>query len=364
MTGRRARAVVAGLLLAPVVAMLLLAAARPPQASGGPPAEELAFERVVFDDQGISVLVRAGAAGAVRIAQVQVDGAFWEFAQDPLGPLPRLSAGRLRIPYPWVFGERHQIAVVTGRGAVFAHRTQPAVPSEARENLPLIGLLAAAIGLLPVALAGAVSPVLEAVRRGGGDLAFAGSVALLLALLTAIARLALASAAEAGLAPQGGALVWLAAGGTAVGLLAAGRLGRAPSVAWRRAALTALAVGAHRFCQGLAVGGAVMVGAVPLALCLALGFAWHNLLAGAGLHRTLAAGPSPRWALAAPLALPPLAGAWLGGQAVAPLWAALALAAGAGAIVQVVAGAMRFAVQRAGRGFRPRPAVGFAHRSR
>lgn len=346
-------ALVPGLLLGLAVAVYLAVPFWSARPTGLPRLEQLTVERVVLDDRGIAVLVQAGAAGPVRIAQVQVDGAFWEFAQDPLGALPPLSGGWLRIGYPWVFGEAHQVTIITSRGAVFQHRIPLAVPTVVRANLPLVALLGAGVGLLPLALAGTVLPVLGAIGRGSGDLVYAASVVLLLLVLVGLVRTALGSAAEAASVFYGGSLVWAAASATAAGLIAVGWLGSALTGTAQGAASAAVRLGAHRLCQGLAVGGAVAIGSVSLAIWLTLAFLLHNLLVGASFHQAVA-GSRSRWARAAltvVAGLPPLAGAWLGGQAVTPEWAALALAAGAGAILQAVVGAGRFLVQRfAGQG--------------
>ena len=51
-----------------------------------PPVEELTVERAVLDGEGMALLVRAGGSEPIRVAQVQVDGAYWQFTQDPPGP--------------------------------------------------------------------------------------------------------------------------------------------------------------------------------------------------------------------------------------------------------------------------------------
>ena len=78
MTRLLAWALLPGLLLGLVIASLLIAPAwlavyGRSSSLGAPPVQQLAFERVQFVDAGISALVRAGPAAAVRIAQAQVD---------------------------------------------------------------------------------------------------------------------------------------------------------------------------------------------------------------------------------------------------------------------------------------------------
>jgi zinc transporter ZupT len=72
---------------------------------------------------------------------------------------------------------------------------------------------------------------------------------------------------------------------------------------------------------------------------LVLGFTLHNITEGIGIVAPLIGG-RPRLplfvGLTALAGLPAVAGIWLGSYAFAPHWAALALAVGAGAILQVV----------------------------
>ena len=78
-----------------------------------PPVEELTVERTVLDGDGIALLVRAGGSEPIRIAQVQVDGAYW--------PSRRTRRGRCRgwrrrgcaLPYPWVQGETHHVVMLS-----------------------------------------------------------------------------------------------------------------------------------------------------------------------------------------------------------------------------------------------------------
>ena len=82
------------------------------------------------------LLVRAGGSEPIQIAQVQVDGAYWTFTQDPPGALPRLSTAWLRIPYPWVLGETHHVVMLSRAGvAVRAHDRRGACATPTRGSL-------------------------------------------------------------------------------------------------------------------------------------------------------------------------------------------------------------------------------------
>ena len=95
-----------------------------------------------------------------------------------------------------------------------------------------------------------------------------------------------------------------------------------------------------------------------------LGFTLHNVTEGIGIVAPLLRDPpglgrSPALALLA--GLPAVLGMWLGAYAFSPHWAALALAVGAGAILQVVieVGRLLLAQARAdGRGWLSGPALG------
>jgi hypothetical protein len=64
-------------------------------------------------------ILNSGSAPAT-IAQVQVDGAFWEFAIAPSAQLPHFGRATISIPYPWVQGEPLHFTLITSTGETFA----------------------------------------------------------------------------------------------------------------------------------------------------------------------------------------------------------------------------------------------------
>ena len=97
--------------------------------NGAPPVENLTYERTTLDGGGVRLLVRAGGSEPLKIAQVQVDAAYWQFTLDPPGPLPRGQSAWISIPFPWVLGEAHRVTVVTSTGTTFEHEIPVAVPT-------------------------------------------------------------------------------------------------------------------------------------------------------------------------------------------------------------------------------------------
>ena len=97
--------------------------------NGAPPVEALTVERTVLDQTGIQLLVRAGGSESMQIAQIAVDDAYWTFTQEPPGTIARGTAVWVRIPYPWVLGEAHNVALLSNTGTVFEHEIAVAVPT-------------------------------------------------------------------------------------------------------------------------------------------------------------------------------------------------------------------------------------------
>ncbi|MCW3784411.1 hypothetical protein [Defluviimonas salinarum] len=101
----------------------------------------------------------------------------------------------------------------------------------------------------------------------------------------------------------------------------------------------ALGIGLHNFGEGLAIGAAFAAGSAGLGTYLMLGFALHNVTEGIGIAALILKVRPPLWTfvgLARLAGAPAVAGMWLGSLAVSAQWAALALAIGAGAILQVI----------------------------
>jgi zinc transporter, ZIP family len=284
-------------LLTILAAISWLVAADPLQSfrNGAPPVEKLTFERVVLDGRGIHVTVRAGGSEPMRIAQVQVDDAYWSFVQVPPGPLNRGAAARLDIPYPWVLGEAHAVNVVTSTGTTFSH-----------DGVRF--LLALTVGLLAFLF---VDSFEEALELAGQAAPLYQGVTLV--VLTAVAAFILLLAVSHRSEDRTGA-----------------------ALAWS----IALGIGLHNLGEGLAIGGSFAAGAAGLGTFLVLGFTLHNVTEGIGIAAPLLRGKPPPLALFAGLALlaggPAIIGMWLGSLAIAPQWLAIALAIGAGAIAQVI----------------------------
>ncbi|MDK1378509.1 MULTISPECIES: metal transporter [unclassified Sinorhizobium] len=338
------------------LAIVWLVAANPLSrfGNGAPPVETLTFERTILSDDGIRVLVRAGGSQPMTIAQVQVDDAYWQFTQDPPGPISRGSTAWIHLPFPWVLGEAHAINIVTNTGATFEHQIAVAVPKPAHNATSLLSqaLLGVLVGLVPVAIGMTFYPALRGVGRDGMDFLLSLTVGLLAFLLVDATQEAFELAGEAAAIFQGQAMVWLAAAASFLLLMAVGRRQGAPS-GLALATFIALGIGLHNLGEGLAIGAAFATGAAGLGSFLVLGFMAHNITEGIGISAPLLKKRPALWAFAA-LALlaggPAVVGLWIGSLAYAPQWSALALSVGAGAILQVMVEVAAYLMRSDGRG--------------
>ena len=308
--------------------------------NGAPPVEALTVERTVLDATGIALLVRAGGSEPMIIAQVAVDDAFWSFAQDPAGSIARGDTAWLRIPYPWVQGEAHAVNLLSNTGTVFAHEIAVALPTPQATASQLIpqAIVGGIVGLLPVALGLMFFPAMRGVGRSGMNFLLALTVGLLAFLLIDMTGEALELAAESAALFQGSAMVWLSALASFLLLMAIGRWRGAP-VGIALAFYIALGIGLHNFGEGLAIGASFAAGSAGLGTFLVLGFALHNVTEGIGIAAPMLKARPPLWTFPALTLLaggPAVLGIWTGSLAYAPQWSALALAIGAGAILQVI----------------------------
>jgi zinc transporter, ZIP family len=320
---------------------------------GAPPVEKLTFERTVLDGDGIHLKVRGGGSEPMTIAQVQVDEAFWTFRQDPPGEIARMGTTWLHIPYPWVVGEKHEIKVLSKTGAAFEKEIEVAVatPQAQAGNLVPQALLGAFVGIVPIVIGLLFYPALRGIGRRGVDFVLSLTIGLLAFLFVDTLEEAFEMAGNAAPAFQGRAMVVLGAAAAFLVLFAVGRRHGTPA-GLALATYMALGIGLHNLGEGLAIGAAFAAGAAGLGTFLVLGFTLHNITEGIGIAAPLV-GSRPSLPTFVGLALlagaPAIAGIWLGSLSYAPHWSALALAVGAGAILQVVIEVGAYLIRSAGR---------------
>ncbi len=333
------------------------------------PLERIAIERIRVTERGFAVRVRAEGPRPVTIAQVQIDGAFWVFSQEPPGALARAETAWVRVDFPWVAGETHRLRLITGTGVTVEGKVEvtgrsptPSWPLLARYTLLGIG-----VGLFPVALGMVFFPVVRLLNRRGLEFVLALTIGLLGYLWVDMTLTGLGYAARASAIFRGGALIWIPMALTIAALAAVSGSSRKEVAATRIAVLIALGIGLHNFGEGLVIGASLANNEIALGTFLILGFALHNVSEGIGVVSPLARERDP-WALLGGLALlaglPAAPGIWMGAFFLAPHWAAIFFGVGGGAVVQVVFEIDRFLNSRVreegGSRFSPASVAGYA----
>ena len=315
-----------------------------------PPVEILSVQRTLLKPEGIFLTVLNESPDPVTIAQVAVDDAYWRFTAD--GPLTvgRLRSVTLTIPYPWVTGEAHHIAILTSTGTKFEHEISVALrsPEPDARHLLLFAAIGVFVGVIPVALGLLWFPVIRRLGSTGLDVVLAFTIGLLLFLLVDASVEGLEASHLLPEAYQGVAL-FLASAAAAYaalemlgGWLARRRAdirGQAAPSGWVLSLLIAIGIGLHNFGEGLAIGAAFSLGEVAFGTLLIIGFTLHNATEGLAIIAPMAKERPSVWTLLK-LGLiggvPTILGAWLGGLVYSRGWTVLFLGLGVGAIVQVV----------------------------
>lgn len=312
-----------------------------------PPAEALAVERTVLNEDEVVLQVRNDGPDPVTIAQILVDDAYRPFEIGD-NELNRLESTTISIPYPWEEGLPLNIGLLTATGIVIEHEIEAAAltPEVASDTLLTYALLGIYIGVIPVVIGLLWYPALR--RASPRWIAFflAFTVGLLAFLLVDTTGEGLELAGETGAALNGVGLFAIGALATFAGLIAFGNgLASARNEKQLKglplAYFIAAGIGLHNLGEGLAVGAALAAGEVALGTFLVLGFMLHNTTEGLAIVSPLGdekeRPPIKQFILLGIVAgAPTILGAWGGGFAFAPSWAALAFGVAAGAIAQVI----------------------------
>jgi len=338
----------------------------------GPPAEELAVERTVLRPGRIELTVRNDGPDPVRVVQITVNDAFVQFITDaPDAEVGRLRAEKLTIPYDWVEAHAYSIELLTPTGGTIDTNIPVATetPTAGPRFFAVMALLGLYVGIVPVFLGMLFLPWL---RRIGEQW-----IRLLMAVTT-------------------GLLVWLAVDATLEGVKLAGQGPQAfggPALvffgailayltlsgidAWLRsrrgavegdssprlALLIAVGIGLHNLGEGLAIGSAYALGALPLGAFLVVGFVLQNTTEGLAIIVPFTQRPASvgrLMTLGAIAGAPAIVGAWLGGSAYNSSVAALLLGVGVGAVLQVIQQLVPTIRDRLGRALNPASLSGIA----
>ena len=312
-----------------------------------PPIEELTIERAVLRPEGIVLHVINGGPDPVTIAQALVDEAYWSFTMEPASQtLPRLSRAEVRIPYPWVEGELHEVRRISSTGVTFDHTIEVATmtPQADAYHWFIFALIGFFVGIVPVGLGLMWFPLLKQLSSTGLHFILALTIGLLIFLLVDTVLEGLEVAATTPDVFRAVPLIFFAGMLSFLALLAVGgrRSVQDRSTSAGRywiATSIAIGIGLHNLGEGMAIGSATVLGEAALGSFLVIGFAIHNITEGVAIGAPMATDqPTVRrlFGLALLAGSPAILGVWIGGFSYVPLLAVVFLAIGAGAILQVI----------------------------
>ena len=150
-----------------------------------PPIENLSIDRIRVVEGGFEVSVLNSGPHPVRIAQVMVDDAYWQFNWSRPGELPRFGRATVHIPYQWIYAEPHRILLVTNTGLTFEGEVPVATltPRPGLREFAGYGLLGIYVGVIPVALGLLWYPAMKRMGRKWLGFILALTVGLLVFLL-------------------------------------------------------------------------------------------------------------------------------------------------------------------------------------
>jgi zinc transporter, ZIP family len=327
-----------------------------------PPVEDLSVQRVALPTESEFVLtVRNGGTQPVKLSQVVVNDAIWDFDAEPDRTIPRLGSATVTIPYSWVEGEAYEIVLITSTGTTFDAEVPVAVltPQFSGETFWSYALIGTYVGVIPVALGLLWYPFLRRLGSAGMNFVLAMTVGLLAFLVIDTLEEALEVAAELPGVFSGVPLVVLLTLLTLLGLVGMERLlrrGREEASRLGTSYRIALGIGLHNLGEGLAIGAAFALGEAALGAFLVVGFTLHNITEGVGIAAPILK-ERPGLVHFLWLALlgggPAIVGTWIGGFAFSNLLAAIFLAVGAGAILQVIYEVTRLLLKDTGRSKSP-----------
>lgn len=310
------------------------------------PIEVLNIERIILTDEGFEVRILNSGPKELTVAQVVVDGAFWNAAFSPSATIGRFDSSTISIPYPWVEGDPHEIKLITSNGLIFIGDVAAAIKTPAADTNRFLqySLIGFYVGVVPVGLGLLWYPFMRRFSSKGIQAVLAFTVGLLFFLAVDTIQEGLELGAEAPGVFQGSGLVWFGALLSFLFLLAidqthSKKVLNAEDNGKRVSYKIAGGIGLHNLGEGLAIGAAFAAGEAALGTFLIIGFTLHNITEGIGIAAPLLkAKPAMKTFLALAVigGAPAIIGTWIGGFVFNQTLAALFFGIGAGAIIQVI----------------------------
>jgi len=322
----------------------------------GIPLPDVTIERVEFLDNRIVANIRNTGPQAIEVTQADINDRILPAAIEPSRTLQRFEVARVVIPFEWNEGQPYEIGVTTSDGTRFARSISAASPTPQPDagQVSVFALIGTYVGIIPVLIGLLWLPFIRRLSQAK----YVFFLSLTAGLLIFLGIDALVEANEIALENVSGAfrgqlLIAMAAIVSFLALIYASeklvnRAGARSDLQrpFAIAMMVAIGIGLHNLGEGLAIGGAMVLGEVALSTFLIVGFALHNTTEGLAIVAPIAK-QKPRIlrliALGMIAGAPAIFGTWIGGFVSAPLASIVFLSIGAGAVFQVVYAIAKFA---------------------
>ena len=310
------------------------------------PIEVLNVEQIKIKPSGFELDVSNTGPKELTISQVIVDDSVWNFSMAPSSKLNRFQDGKISINYPWVEGDPHTILLISENGIITEASIAAATltPELSWDNVLNYGFIGFYVGIVPITLGLLWYPFMKRFTRKWINAILALTVGLLSFLFVGTLADGFEIGIEAPSVFQGNMVVIIGAALTFLLLIGFDQYqqkrqeskGYSP---FKLALLMATGIGLHNFGEGLAIGSSFALGEAALGTFLVIGFTLHNITEGIGIAAPLLK-TKPRikdfLILGTIAGAPAILGTWFGGFIFSPIWGALFLGIGAGAILQVI----------------------------
>lgn len=315
--------------------------------NAGIPLPDITIERIEFLDGTIAAYIWNTGPETIEIAQADVNDRILPAAIDPSKTLGRFTQAKVVIPFEWNEGQPYEVGITTSDGIRFARAVATAAPTSQPDasQVSLFALLGTYVGIIPVLIGLLWYPFIRRLSQPKYNFFLSLTAGLLLFLgidaLIESNEMALENVAGAF---RGQLLIATAAVVSFLVLmyvsekLVDGSKGRILQRSFAIALMVAIGIGLHNLGEGLAIGGAMVVGEVALSTFLIVGFTIHNTTEGLAIVSPMAK-QKPKILYLVALGL--IAGAWIGVFVSSSIASITFLAIGAGAILQVVLGIFR-----------------------
>ncbi|EFV74995.1 hypothetical protein HMPREF1013_04768 [Bacillus sp. 2_A_57_CT2] len=310
------------------------------------PIEVLNIEQIKIVPYGFELDVSNTGPETLTISQVIVDDSVWNFSIKPGPTLKRFQEGKVTIPYPWVEGDPHTILLVSENGIITEAGIEAATltPEFTLDNVLNYGFIGFYVGIVPITLGLLWYPFMKRLKKSWINAILSLTIGLLLFLFFGTLFDGFEIGAEAPSVFQGNMVVIITTVLTFLLLIGFDqyqhrkqeRAGYSP---FAIAFMMAIGIGLHNFGEGLAIGSSFALGEAALGTFLVIGFTLHNITEGIGIAAPLLK-IKPKFRtfllLGTIAGAPAILGTWFGGFVFSPIWGAVFLGIGAGAILQVI----------------------------